>query len=92
MAFVEDLAPFLADFGGMCTLAGVQVAAIFDTATLDAVGDVLTTDPSALVCTAAVPAAAPGQTFVRAGVTYTVRAVRAEPPDGVLTRLVLTRA
>jgi hypothetical protein len=92
MAFVEDLAPFLADFGGLCSLEGVQVPAILDTQTLDAVGDVLTNEPSALMATVAVPAAAAGQTFIAQGVTYTVRAVRAEPPDGALTRLVLVRA
>jgi hypothetical protein len=93
MALVENPAVFLADFGECCTLDGATVRAIFDTQTVDfASGEVLTQEPSALLGTASVPLAAPGQAFVRAGVSYVVRAVRAEPPDALLTRLTLARA
>lgn len=92
MAFTEDTSIFLADFGESCTLAGAAVMAMFDSQTIDALGGVLTTEPSALVPTSAVPSAAAGQAFVRGSVTYTVRAVRAEPPDGAFTRLTLARA
>jgi hypothetical protein len=92
MAFVEDTSIFFADFGEVCTLAGASVRAIFDSQTVDAFGDVITQEPSALLPTSSVPAAAAGQAFTRGGITYTVRAVRAEPPDGAFTRLALARA
>ena len=38
------------------------------------------------------PAAAAGQAFVAAGITYTVRQVLRLPPDGAFQRLVLARA
>jgi hypothetical protein len=91
--FVENLTPFLADFGQRCTLGAAQVTAIVDTEGFDdpATG-VVTQGPSALVTTAQAGVAAPGQAFVAGGVVYSVRQVLREPPDGALTRLVLVRA
>lgn len=91
MAFVEDLSAFFADFGVDATLDGVAVQAIVDTQTVDEFG-ALTQQPSALLTTAQASAAAPGQAFVAADVTYTVRQVLREPPDGALTRLLLVRS
>lgn len=91
MAFTEDPSLFFADFGERCTLGGSEVRAMFDTQTVDAFGDILTSEPSAMVRAADASTAAAGTTFARAGVTYTVRAVRAEPPDGAFVRLTLAR-
>jgi hypothetical protein len=78
VAFTEDIAPFFADFGGAATLNSVAVTA--------------TQQPTALVRTSEASVAAPGQSFVANAVTYIVRQVLREPPDGALTRLVLARA
>lgn len=89
--FVEDLSPLVADFGVDATLAGASLRAIVDTESFIEVDGVMTQRPSAQVISSAAPAAAPGQTFVANAVTYTVRQVLREPPDGALTRLVLSR-
>lgn len=85
----EDLAPFFADFAVPATLGGASLRAIIDTQTIDETG-VATQEPSALV--ASPTTAAPDDTFVAAGVTYKVREVLKEPPDGAFTRLFLARA
>jgi hypothetical protein len=92
MAFTEDLAPFFADFGGAATLNSVAVTAIVDTQTVIEVEGIATQQPTALVRTSEASVAAPGQSFVANAVTYIVRQVLREPPDGALTRLVLARA
>jgi hypothetical protein len=89
--FAEDLSPFLADFGVDATLAGSPVRAIVDTDSVLELDGLITQRPSALLKTAQAAAAAPGQSFVATSVTYSVRQVLREPPDGVFTRLVLTR-
>lgn len=91
MAFAEDLTPFFADFGVDATLAGSPVRAIVDTASLVELGEVVTQGPSALLKTSDAASAAPGQAFVASSVNYSVRQTLREPPDGVLTRLVLAR-
>jgi hypothetical protein len=88
----EDLSVFFADFAVDATLNGSSVRAIVDTSSLVELDGVLTQEPSAQLTTASSVAAAPGQSFVASAVTYTVRRVLREPPDGVLTRLVLARA
>lgn len=85
--FVEDLTPFFADFGEAVTVQGTAARGIFDTAADVAFGDVITTAP-ALELPATVAAAAGGAVVVR-GVTYTIRQVLDQPPDGVLRLLVL---
>jgi hypothetical protein len=90
MALAETPALFLADFGQAGALAGADVTVMFDTDTIDADG-VLTQQPSVLLTSAQAPSAAAGQAVVTGGVTYTVRQVLREPPDGVFTRLVLAR-
>lgn len=86
----------VAEFAVSATLNGVAVSAIVDTSTVAedpfGGGAVLTQSPSALLKSSDAAAAAAGQGFVAGGITYTVRQVVAEPPDGVLTRLVLARA
>lgn len=89
----EDLTVFFADFGVAAALNGSAVTAIVDTQSLveDEPG-VVTQGPTALMTSSDAASAAPGQAFVASSVTYTVRRVLKEPPDGVLTRLVLARA
>lgn len=91
MALAETLGTFLADFGQAGTLAGSAVTVMLDTDTVDADG-VLTQQPSVLMTSAQAASAAAGQTLVTGGVTYTVRQVLREPPDGAFTRLILVRA
>jgi hypothetical protein len=90
MDFVEDLAPFFADFGQAVTVNGVAARGIFNTATDVVLGDAITQAPT-LEMPASV-AAAQGQTCVVGGVTYTVRQVMDQPPDGAIRLLVLARA
>lgn len=93
MAFVEDLSLFLADFGQACTLAGETVTAMVDFEVApDPDTGVLTQQQLARLPSTSAASAAAGQAFVAAGVTYTVRQVLKEPPDGAFTLLVLARA
>lgn len=94
MAFAEDLSPFFDVAGGFAlsaTLNGAQVQVIVDVQTIDELGQLVTRQPSVLIATASATSAAPGQPVVCAGVTYQVRAVSLEPPDGALTRIDLVR-
>lgn len=92
MDLVEDLAPFFADFAGDGTLAGVSVRGILDTES-DVVGvDAVTERPTFLLAPGSAVTPAVGQTLVLDAVSYTVRRVLAEPPDGAASRLVLVRA
>lgn len=91
MAFTEVLDPLFADFGVDATLAGVAVRAIVNTATVDDLGT-LTEQPNADLPSTSAASAAPGQAFVANSVTYTVRTVERQPPDGAITRLMLARA
>jgi hypothetical protein len=89
MAFAEDLAPFFADFGEACTVAGQAVTAIFSAGSEIAVGEVLTAAPT-LELPASVSVSEGASVVVR-GITYTVRQVVDQAPDGALRLLVLTR-
>jgi hypothetical protein len=92
--FTENVSQFFDVAGGFAvdaTLNAVAVSAIFDTESLFELDGVVTQQPSALLPTSSAASTAPGQAFVANAVTYTVRRVLREPPDGVLTRLVLTR-
>jgi outer membrane lipoprotein-sorting protein len=93
--FAEDLAPLFDTAGGYATegtLNGTPVSLIFDTASTDVFEDAVVTNlPSALLTAAQAATAAAGQTLVVGATTYTVRSVNAEPPDGALVRLMLTR-
>lgn len=91
MPWVEDLSPFLAEFGVDATLAGSAVRALLDTESMVELDGLLTQRPEALLKTSDASGAAPGQAFVAAAVTYSVRQVLREPPDGAFTRLVLAR-
>ena len=91
MAIAENLAAFLADFGVEATLAAASVRALVDTESVIELGGVVTQAPTALLVSSDAASAAPGQAFVASAVTYTVRQVLREPPDGAFTRLVLSR-
>lgn len=88
---VEDLTPFFADFAVDATLAGSPLRAIVDTASVLELDGVITQQPSALVKSSDASSASPAQAFAASSVSYTVRQVLKEPPDGALTRLVLAR-
>lgn len=92
MALTEDLSLFLADFGQSATLNASAVTAIVDTNSEIEVEGLVTQAPTALLRSSDASSAAPGQAFVSASVTYTVRQVLREAPDGAFTRLVLARA
>lgn len=88
----DDLAPYFADFGVAATLAGVAVTGILDVETSDDGFGVITQTTSFLLKPGAAVTPAQGQALVCNAITYTVRQVLAEPPDGALTRLVLAKA
>jgi hypothetical protein len=85
----EDLAPYFADFGEACTVQGVDVMGIFDSASQLVLDDVLVTQ-AALQLPASVAAAEGGAVEVR-GVSYVIRQVLDLPPDGAIRQLVLAR-
>jgi hypothetical protein len=88
MAFVEDLAPFFADFGDAGTLSGVSVRGIFDAAGTAQLG-VTSNEPQFQLPSASVPASVFDATLVVPAGTFKVREAI---PDGTgLTLLVLTR-
>lgn len=89
MAFAEDLAPFFADFGEVVTVGGVSATGTFNTGTELVIGEVLTSAPSLEV--PATVAAAEGDTVAVRGVSYVVRQVVDQAPDGALRLLVLAR-
>lgn len=89
---VEDFTPLFADFGVAGLLAGVAVVGILDTEDFDEGPGAITRRISYLLRPGAAVAPAAGQALVVAGITYSVRQVLREPPDGVLMRLVLARA
>jgi hypothetical protein len=87
MAFVEDAAPFLTDFGIVATVGGVSVRGIFDNAAADPFGVVAGTQPTLLIATADLGSAAVGTAAVIVGTTYSIAEIQ---PDGTgMTRLVL---
>ena len=82
MPFVEDHALFLADFGQVATIGGVEVRAIFDNGySLGSAGvlGMATTGPMLTLPTASVPANPVGVAALVAGVSYVVAA---HEPDG----------
>ena len=90
MAFVEDYAPFLTDFGIAATVGGVAITAIFDNGYADAFGIVSGSAPVLLCSSASVSAATVGAAVSVNATSYTVREIQ---PDGVgMTRLLLQEA
>lgn len=87
---VEDFATYFADLGQAATLAGVAVVGILDVDSLDEFSAITQRTTFLLQPTTAV-GAQQGQALVVGGITYTVRQVISEPPDGQLKRLVLAR-
>lgn len=92
MAFAEDLAPFFGDFAAEATLDGIAVRGILDTESDVFGADAVTQRPTFLLEPGSAASPAVGQALVLDAVSYSVRRVLSEPPDGVLTRLVLVRA
>lgn len=90
MPFVENLAPFFDQFGDNATLNGAALKAIVDTETVTGF-DTLVQGPTALVKSSDSPSATQGQAFVANGITYSVRQVLRQPPDGAFTRLILVK-
>jgi hypothetical protein len=89
--FAEDTSSYFADFGIAATLAGLPVTGILDMqAAEDGLGTVAQQQEFLLQPGAGVTPAG-GQVLVAQGISYTVRQVLKEPPDGVLQRLVIAR-
>lgn len=87
MAFVEDPAPFLPDFGVAATVGGVSLTGIFDNNYADPFGMVASSSPALLIVSSAAPSVAVGNTVVVGGVSYSVAEIQ---PDGTgLARLML---
>ena len=89
MPLSDDLTSALAALGEPLTLAGQPVTGLFDLA-----GEVMLDGLLTTATTASVPAsagAAAGQVLQRGSVSYRVRQVLPEPPDGLLHRLVLAK-
>lgn len=92
MAFTENLAAYFVDFGVDGTLAGAPVRGHFDSSSLVEDGDGVVTQAPSFLLPAPATAPAPGASLVLPSGSYTVRRTLAQPPDGALVRLVLTRA
>jgi hypothetical protein len=87
MAFVEDLAPFFADFPAVdATLDGQALRVIFDREYVQAFDGIGSTGPAATAPSASVGAATTSSMLVVAGNTYRVRSVQ---PDGTGVSLLL---
>jgi hypothetical protein len=92
MPLAIDIAPHLAAFGDDCLLNGVTVRGIFDTEAVNVFGEVISQEPSLQVAANSVCGVSAGQTLVRGHVSYVVRQILPEAPDGELVRLILARA
>jgi hypothetical protein len=91
MPFDDDLAAMLADAGEPLTLNGQPIHGLFDVQGEVVLDGMVTTATTAEVLAA--DAAQPDQTLVRvgSGVSYIVRRVLPQPPDGALHQLVLAK-
>jgi len=90
MAFVENLAVFVSDFGDAGTLAGVPVRGIFDAPAGVDLGGITASEPQFQLPSAQVPASSRGQLLVIPQGSFTVRETL---PDGTgMTLLLLTVA
>lgn len=93
MAFTEDLSAFFdttAGFAQSATLDGATtINVIFDAPALEAVGRVAAASPSCLARASDITEANLGDTLAIGAVTYTVREIQPEDPDGALVRVVL---
>ena len=90
MAFTESLLPFFTDFGEAVTVNGVAATAIFNSSSELVLGDAVTMQPTLEL--PATVAASVGHVCVVRSVSYTVRQVLDQPPDGVIRQLVLARS
>lgn len=88
----EDFSAFFQDFGITATLAGCEVTGIMDLETFDEGPGALTQRTTFLMKPEASVTPIAGQQLAVGVVTYKVRQVLLEPPDGALQRLVLARA
>lgn len=85
----DDLPAMLADLGEPLTLAGQPIHGLFDMAGEVVLEGIVTTGTTADVLASA--GAQPGLTLVRGGVSYLVRQVLPQPPDGALVQLILAK-
>ncbi len=93
MPMVENLDGFLSadEFASEATLSSVNVLAVVDTESELELDGMIVQAPSARLKTSDAAATRPGAQFVCDGITYAVRQVLRDPPDGAFTRLVLAR-
>lgn len=89
MPFDDDLPAMLADLGEPLTLDGAPIHGLFDEAGEVVFDGIVTTGTTADVLATA--NAQVGQTLVRGGVSYLVRQVVPQAPDGALHQLVLAK-
>lgn len=89
MAFVEDRAPFFADFGIDATVGGASVRGIFDNAFLAQL-NIVGTDPLLLCRTSDVTSATRGTAVTVPAGSFKV--IRKEPDGTGMTRLILEAA
>lgn len=94
--FQEDWSCFTDTDTGLATSAtldGEAVSVHFDKSKVDAeTGALITNQPEVRGLTADLGNPAAGTSMVIGGVSYTVRAARTLPPDGLFTLLTLARA
>ncbi len=89
MAFVEDVAPFLRDFGTDAVLNGAPVSGIFDNEYVEAFG-MASRQPMFTLPTAQAGSVTQSSVLVVEGVSY--RVTRAEPDGTGVTVLMLERS
>lgn len=89
MPFDDDLAAMLADAGEPLTLDGQPIHGLFDLHGEVYVDGIVSTGTVADVL--ATSNVQPGQILVRQGVSYVVRQVHPQAPDGTLHQLVLAK-
>lgn len=73
MAFVEDMAPYFADFGVLATLDGASVSGILDETPQIAFGSVGGNDPRFVLRAAYLPSDPRGLALIIGARTFTVR-------------------
>ena len=87
MSFVEDLAPYYADFSVSANVGGVIVRGIFDNGFGNAFGVVAGSSPVLITQAAELPAVAVDQAVIINSTTYTVADIEPDGTGMVLLRL-----
>lgn len=90
MLLVENLTPFVTEFGTVATLDGALVRGIFDRDYVQAFDGIASTSPQFVLPSASATTATTSSLLVVAGSSYRVRSVQ---PDGTgMTSLTLERS